>query len=671
MFKEYIDFLSNPAWTRFLDSSWTGKGYINPSTNCPPDSVAVLKLSLYHLYSALMGLPGFHAERCQILVPLVAEAVTEEGALRFYEERTHHPAHCSFAAEALGAAAFYGKQIGLSDKTIALAEAAMSRIIFQNPRIRPPAGTAGRTQQMRFETVAFYWYWRVTCLNEQREHFFELFNNCVDRYTHAFAYEGGYTQPAIHPDWTWNYASSSGTTTELATNTHTPIYYLAEQSGFLFAYMHGLKTGCLKRNPEWDKFATGYISGLFRNYSRAGHMASDVDGYGVHRAWYGSLLIEAAPFDGAAACSDLKISHDWASWLNWYVGRHLDFIRRGDDFDKTGMPTHCPYGHRITIEKQFNVLAGSKFYASLARACFEYAEIPDAAACPPPAFSDHAWWQQWVRVSTPTYETSTVAATSLRNIPLVKHFGDPHLGTLHGGCPVATLMVGDQLMYATSNTHAGLWHIELTDVNGKVHRSSGTGFDDEIFFGATNAEGEICSSEQYPDYAICTQQPLKDLPRHTIWRKNISPEQIAFWTQHQFRDKDFSFKWGYRARAGFYLATATFHFPIPATMNPQATFGKGLWQDIKAGDQWKACPTGFRWSDGKAAVEVALTPAVPLPDTAQTSCIAIPTTAGNPGGENSFCPYPLLSLQVIIPNTHEMAFLTIVKPLLSKVNIGL
>lgn len=663
MFKEQIAFLANPAWTGFLDSCWKeGRGYIDPGSDGPPNTVVVLKLCLYHLYCALLEVPGHHSERCLFLLARVAEAVTDQGALRFLDEQTQHPAHCSFAAEALGTVAYYGKAIGLPDKLKDEAVAALIRIVTRNPRIRPPAGTAGRTQQMRFETQAFYWYWRVTGLDEARDNFLELFNNAVERYTHGFAYEGGYTQPAIHPDWTWNYTSSSGTTTELATNTHTPVYYLGEQTGFLFTYLHGLKTGSLTRNPVWDKFATGYISGLFRNYSRAGHMAADVDGYGIHRAWYGSLLIEVAPFDAAAASSALGISQEWASWLNWFANRHIDFIQRCDSFDKTGMPPRYPYGHKLTIEKQFVVFGTACFYASLARACFQYAGVESTCASAPPAFCDHAWWHQWVRVSTPAYETSTVAATSLRNIPLVKHFGDPHLGTLHGGSPVANLMVGDRLMYATSNCHAGLWHIELSDVNGKVHRSSGTSFEDQVFFAATDQEGAICSAERFIDYSIAALQPLTDKPCQTLWRKRISPEQIVFWTQHKFSAEEFTFTWGYRGRAGIYIASAYFNFPVPAAMNPQVSLTKDVWQEIKAGDQVKGCPLAFRWNDGKASVEVTLTPTAPMPDEAYTACVAIPTTPGNPGGENSFCPYPLVALRIVVPNTHEMAISTLVRP---------
>ena len=304
MFAANAEFLTNPAWMRLLDSSWRGaEGYHDVGVARPVDSVVSLKLSIYHLYCALLGLRGAHAERLPVLVTRLCGAVSEEGSLRFMTEVTQHPAHCSFAAEALGCAAYYGQRVGLSDEIRAQAGAALARIVTRNPRVCPPNGTSGRTQQLRFEALAYYWHWQHTGLDRDRELFLELFQNGVDHYTKPFAAEGGYIVPALHPDWTWNYASASGTTTTFATNTHTPAYYHAEQTGFLFVYLHGLKTGGLPRNAAWDHFCRGYVGGLFRNYSRAGHLSVDVDGYGIHRAWYGGGLTEAAPYDAAAACS--------------------------------------------------------------------------------------------------------------------------------------------------------------------------------------------------------------------------------------------------------------------------------------------------------------------------------------------------------------------------------
>ena len=297
----------------------------------------------------------------------------------------------------------------------------------------------------------------------------------------------------------------------------------------------------------------------------------------------------------------------------------------------------------------------------MARACFEYGAISGPPASEPPAFCDHAWWHQWLRVSTPVYETSTVAATSLRDIPVTKHFGDPHLGTLHGGCPVANLMVGDRLMYATSNCHAGLWHIEVTDVNEKVHRSSGTSFADQPFFAATDAQGTIRTSEQFIDYTVLSPQPLGE-GCQTIWRKSVVPEQIQFWSRHRFEAGRFSFDWGYRARAGFYIASALFNFPVPAAMQPEVADAEGRWTPAGAGMRREGCPRAFRWSDGPATVEVRLSPLFPLPAGAHTVCEEIPTSPGNPGGENSFCPFPLVRLCVVLPQAHEVAFAVEVRP---------
>ena len=662
MFKPSIAFLGNEPWTRFLDSCWgEERGYLDPISHEPTiNTVTILKLSLYHLYCALLGLPGPHVVRCEVLLGQVIRSVTEHGALRFLNETTEHPAQCCFAAEALGAAAFYGEKIGLSPDSRKNAAAALHRIVTRNSRIRPPAGLAGRTQQLRFEALAYYWNWRVTGAPDDRKNFLELFDCGVARYTHAYAYEGGHTPPAIHPDWTWNYAAHSGTTTEFATNTHTPVYYIGEQTGFLFAYLHGLKSGILDRRPAWDHFAHGYIGGLFRNYSRAGHISMDVDGYGIHRAWNGSLLTECSPQDGAAAAAVLGLPAEWSSWLSWYAERHIDFVQRSPDFPKSGIPSQFPYGHRITIEKQFDFLSSIKLYTQLARSCFEYADIAAPPAVAPPAFADYAWWHQWVRVSTPAYETSVVGVTSLLNIPIVKSFGDPHLGTLNGGCPISTLMIGDRLMYATGNRSEGLWHIAVEDVNGKTHRSCATSFQDGSFFAATDQAGAIRTAEQIADYAIISPQPLAGQPCQTIWRRTVEPEQITFWSRHFFRPEDFEFSWGFRGRAGFYVASAVFHLPVPLAMNPEVRWG-AEWIAMKPGDERQGCPTGLRWSDGPATMEMDLEVVNEAPADIVTGCVAISTSPGFPGGENSFCPFPLAALR-IETRAHEMALRVVARP---------
>ena len=44
-----------------------------------------------------------------------------------------------------------------------------------------------------------------------------------------------------------------------------------------------------------DSFTATLIAGLLRNLGRVGNLASDLDGYGIHRAWFGPALVEGIP----------------------------------------------------------------------------------------------------------------------------------------------------------------------------------------------------------------------------------------------------------------------------------------------------------------------------------------------------------------------------------------
>jgi hypothetical protein len=222
-------------------------------------------------------------------------------------------------------------------------------------------------------------------------------------------------------------------------------------------------------------------------------------------------------------------------------------------------------------------------------------------------------------------------------------------------------MVGDRLMYATSNRHEGLWHIEVNDVNGKTHRSSATSFADRVFFAATDAKGTIRTAEQIADYTVPAPQLLEARSCQTIWRKSIEPEQIVFWSRHEFRAGDFEFSWGFRGRAGIYIDNSIFHLPVPAAMHPQIRCD-GTWIDLKPNTQRAGCPSGLRWGDGSASVEIDLGISGSAPLEMATSCAAIPTAPGFPGGENSFCPHPLWSLRIEAVHAHEMALNAIVRP---------
>lgn len=62
---------------------------------------------------------------------------------------------------------------------------------------------------------------------------------------------------------------------------------------------------------------------------------------------------------------------------------------------------------------------------------------------------------------------------------MVPCYGDPNLGTLIGGAPLATLFSKNELLYAASFPAASLWHIELDDHNGRRFLSCSTSPEDD------------------------------------------------------------------------------------------------------------------------------------------------------------------------------------------------
>jgi hypothetical protein len=400
--------------------------------------------------------------------------------------------------------------------------------------------------------------------------------------------------------------------------------------------------------------------GTLRNLSRAGHLSSDVDGYGIHRAWLSACLVEVAPYEGLGAADAIGLDPEMKSWFRWYIDQHVGFVQRLSTYEKSGLPVRMPYGQNITIEKQFCALLASRCYSYLARALYEYDDLAAMPAVEPPAHLGYAWWHNWLRVSTPAYETSFVGTTSLRHLPVVRHFGDPNLGCIHGGSPLSMLFVNNRLMYATSNDPAGLWHAEIIDVNGNLHRSCATSFADETAMAVKTSDGRLLSRDDFKAYEDPFYNTIHDkTPAEVIWSKNLRSQGFRFSIHNSYAPDTLHLNWGMHFPRGFYVESAAFLLAVPINMNPEVQFGDNNWvplSSITQKDQW---PTALRWSDGVAMVTTSL-----KPSSAQFAgkfrVIPLEPKLRAPGGENSFCPYPLyqLRLEVKMDTTLEAAALS-------------
>lgn len=642
-------FLENPGLAASLASSWSAADGAYRELGREELSVPGIQqyLLILHVYRALAGEPRDpHVVRAEALARHLAGCVTEAGLIRepsgFVSD---HPANACHVADALGTFCHYAGRNGWSAEAAQAARDALVRIVEKHHVVRLPDGIVGRTQQMRFEMRAYYWAWRVTGDGKYKDACFALWKNGLNAYRRPIAVLGGLLQPSLHPDFTWNYTCSSGTTTEYATNTHTPVYYCTEPQGFVFVYLHGLKDGVFERNAEWDEFCRKYLLGLFRNLSRAGHTASDVDGYGIHRAWYSGCLVESIPVEAAAAGA-IGLGATEVSWFRWYVERYTDFIARGERFAESGLLGQCPYGHDITFEKQFPVLIGVRGYAQLARGLYEYGLAGVTAQEPPPMVS-YAWWHNWARVSTPVYETSFTGTTSLCRIPMAKHYGDPYLGCIHGGAPLATLMAGDKLMYATSNDPEGLWHVALADVDGNVLRSSGSSFADETAMSVRLSDGRVLTRDQFVSHETPVNEEIAaGSPTVVTWSKNLRTHGVRFFVQNSYAPDAVAMEWGAAFPAGYHIKEAVFVLPIPATLQPEIRMVGGEWEPLGDGRENQGWPVALRWRNGERSVTVALLPGRCDLREYSTRVVALPPEPGRPGGENSFCPYPLLQVRL-------------------------
>ena len=628
-------FLINPGIIRTLEKAWVEKDHVYVDVEdgkIVPLGILHYLLN-YHTYQALLGdktLP--HAERAESLLRTIAASVQENGYLRDMDGASvGHPALAGHVADGLGTGCYYGPRLNFLQEVREMAKAALLRIEEYHPCYRLPEGIVGGTQQMRFELIAHYWAWRLTNEQKYKDKYVALWNNGLESYVRLKADSGMLMEPSLHPDYTWNYACASGRSNEYCTNTHTPTYYNTEPQGFAFAYAHALKDKALAPNPAWSEFCRKFLMGLWRNLSRAGHTVTDLDGYGIHRAWFSGCLLETAPFEAIGLADTVGIDPKMKSWFRWYIDQYIGFIQRQPSYQATGLPPQLPYGHAISIEKQFRTLVGARFYTHMARAIYEY-EIDQVAPEEPPAQWGYAWWHNWLRVSTPVYETSFVGTTSGRQIPVVRSFGDPNLGTIHGGSPLSTLFVGKSLMFATSTDPAGLWHAEIRDVNGNIHRSCATTFSDEIAMAVKTSDGRLLSRDDFQSYEDPHYSPIDIVASEVIWSKNLRNQNFRFSVHNSYGADSLQLNWGCHFSPGLFAETVAFIVTVPVQMNPEVQLGTNQWIPINSFQVQERWPTALRWSDGTATIHADLKPSrAGIPG--RLRIIQVEKKERSPGGE--------------------------------------
>ncbi len=632
------EFLESSPFAGYLARCWNGRYYLD----FPVKEAAGRKSGdlggvnaqalLYHVYTELLGIPAALPGRAAKLALWLSTLVRADGLCLTDGGVTDHPAYASTVGDALGTAAFYAEKVGLGGEEKAEVAAALRRIAESHFRIRYPEGAQGKTQQLRFELRVYYWMMLLSGEELWKERFFKLLDNGLTRYTTPAAIDGPLLQPSLNPDWTWNYVCTGGLTEEHSTNTHTPAYYCTEPNGFMFVYLHALRNRVMERRPDFDSFCGKYIAGLLRNLSRGGHLASDLDGYGIHRAWYGPVLSEGIPLESAVLAEKLG-ANDLAGYCRWYVDRFVGFVKSRPAYEESGLPEAQPFGHRIHIEAQFSQLATARFYASVARALYEFGEVDPMPAVEPPFFGSYAWEAQWLRVSTPVYETSFAGKTCLRNIPVVPCYGDPNLGSLIGGAPLATLFSGGELLYAAGFPVASLWHVELSDHNGRRFVSCSTSPEDETSLAVRCSTGDILTVSDFDPYqAPCNFFLNEGEYLEAVWRREERKYKYSLHVHNRYFADRIELEFGVRHMAGHYMDEVAFILPI-SELTPEIAMSGVLPSRIEWGKKNRCAISDIRLSGGEGdAVCFVEKP--------------LPVVPGMPGGDNAFSPYPIRQLRI-------------------------
>lgn len=638
-------FLEESPFATFLESCWDGECYqefpvATGKTGCDPGGVNAQVL-FFLIYAEKLKLRNAIPGRAAKLAVRLAALVREDGLCRTNDGVSDHPAYASTIGDALGTAVRYADVIGLDAAGRKTVLDALIRLAENHPRLRFPEGAHGKTQQLRFELRVYYWMALLSGIPVWKERFETLLANGLRNYLTPAAVDGPLVQPSINPDWTWNYIGGGGLTDQHSTNTHTPAYYCTEPNGFMFVYLNALKNGVFGRRPELDGFCRNYIAGLLRNLSRGGHLASDLDGYGIHRAWYGPVLIEGIPLESAALAAVLG-EPELAGYCRWYIDRFVEFVRNRPAYAESGLPEAQPFGQKINIEAQFSQLASARFYGSIARALAEFGEVETLAGVEPPFFGSYAWEAQWLRVSSAAYETSFAGYTCLRNIPVVPRYGDPNLGTLIGGAPLATLCAGDELLYAASFPVSSLWHIEADDHNGRRFVSCSTSPEDDATLTVRGPKGELLSSADFDPYNPPCNFFLKPGEfLEALWQRRERRYKLDFHVHNRYCADRIELEFGMRHMAGHYCDRVTFVLPVPLVDAEFSADG----ETFRPLEELEGVPAAIRWGKTrKCTIRDIELPGVEK-SRLEVKSVLLPTTPGMPGGANAFSPHPTQQLR--------------------------
>lgn len=650
-------FLEESPFPDYLERCWNGRYYLNfpvESGKSTYDPGGVCAHVLYYLvYTGVLGISRVPRGRAAQLAEWLATQVREDGYCLTEDGFTDHPAYASTLGDALGAALFHAGKIGLVGEAKERVLAALTRLAERHPRIRFPEGAQGKTQQLRFELRIYYWMMLFSADPVWKERFELALERGIHRYTHPAAVDGPLLQPSLNPDWTWNYVCTGGLTDQHATNTHTPAYYCTEPNGFMFIYLHALKNKVFERRADLDWLCRNYIAGLLRNLGRVGNLASDLDGYGIHRAWFGPALVEGIPLESAALADELALP-ELAAYCRWYADRYMEFVKRRPTYAESGLPEAQPYGHKIGIEAQFSQLAGARFYGSIARALAEFGEVDAIAPVEPPPYGSFAWEAGWLRVSTPEYETSFAGHTCLRNIPVVPCYGDPNLGTLIGGAPLATLYSGKELMYAASFPAASLWHIEAEDHNGRRFLSCSTSPEDDTSMTVRRApDGAVLDSTSFDPYEPpCNLFLEKGEFLEMNWQRHERANRFCFYVHNRYFADHLELDFGMKGMAGHYWDKISFVLPVPDE-TAEYRDSSGAFLPLAGLDR---LPEALRWRCGG---RVCLIDRMELQGAGEGACFSVavrnlPAAPGMPSGVNSFSPHSTSQVRFeIVPSTQD------------------
>ncbi|WP_294506243.1 hypothetical protein [uncultured Victivallis sp.] len=639
------EFLEESPFAAYVETCWNSDHYeefpiATGLTGCDPGGVNS-QLVFYHVYTEKLKLRSAIPGRAARLALWLAGLVREDGLCRTNDGVTDHPAYASTMGDALGTALFHAELIGLNGENRKTVMDALTRLAERHPRLRFPEGAQGKTQQLRFELRVYYWMAQLSDDPVWKERFEILLANGLRNYVTPAAIDGPLLQPSLNPDWTWNYVCTGGITDQHSTNTHTPAYYCTEPNGFMFVYLHALRNSFSERRKELDDFCRNYIAGLLRNLSRGGHLASDLDGYGIHRAWYGPVLVEGLPLESAMVAAELGETA-LAGYCRWYIDRYIEFVKSRPTYAESGLPEAQPFGQKINIEAQFSQLATARFYASIARALAEFGEVEEIPTIEPPFFGSYAWEAQWLRISTPAYETSFAGHTCLRNIPVVPRYGDPNLGTLIGGAPLATLFGKKELFYAASFPAASLWHVEVDDHNGRRFVSCSTSPEDHTAMTVRSSTGEMLTASDFDPYDPPCNFFLGNADcLEAVWERRERQYKIDFHVHNRYYADRIELEFGMRHMAGHYCDKVTFVVPIPL-VNAEFSEDGNTFLPL---EQLTALPAVIRWGEQEKCLIRDLRISGGDSDRLEVKALALPQTPGNPGGVNAFSPHPTLQLR--------------------------